>query len=179
MNLSETTAYAIVVDENGNLVQDGGKGEFVLTNYESTVQPLIKYRTHDVVEWHRTPCDCGRTWLWLRGGVLARTDQMVTVKGTNVYPTSIQVLLGEIKEFSERMGIHIDGDEIAAGVSGKVETAPELEEQNYPTFKAAAENLLREKIGVTIPVELARPLSLPRYELKAKLVFDHRQKGVN
>lgn len=179
MHLGESTAYGIVVDEDGHLVPDGGKGEFVLTNYECTIQPLIKYRTHDLVEWHKALCDCGRTWLWLRGGVLARTDQMVTVKGTNVYPTSIQVLLGEIKEFSERMEIHIDGDEIAAKVSVKVEPAPEIEETHYPAFRTTAETLLREKIGVTIPVELVQPFSLPRYELKAKLVFDHRQKGVN
>lgn len=178
MHLSESTAYAIVVDEKGNVVPNGEKGEFVLTNYEATVQPLIKYRTHDVVEWHQESCDCGRTWLWIKGGVLARTDQMVTVKGTNVYPTSVQALLGEITALSERMEIHIEGDDGLARVSVKVEPSPEIEATGYPGLKREAEALLREKIGVTIPVEVVPPVSLPRYEMKAKLVFDHRRKGV-
>ncbi|MFQ5852084.1 MAG: phenylacetate--CoA ligase family protein [Candidatus Binatia bacterium] len=179
MHLGESTAYGIVVDENGRLVPDGGRGEFVLTNYEATIQPLIKYRTHDVVEWHKEPCDCGRSWLWLRGGVLARTDQMVTVKGANVYPSAIQALLGEVKGLSERMEIHIDGDEgVSAKVMVKVEPSPDIGEKSYPALKSEAEAVLRANIGVTIPVEVVPPQSLPRYELKAKLVFDHRPKGV-
>ncbi|MFQ5849935.1 MAG: phenylacetate--CoA ligase family protein [Candidatus Binatia bacterium] len=180
MHLGESTAHGIVIDATGKLVPDGGRGEFVLTNYEATIQPLIKYRTHDVVEWHMEPCDCGRTWLWLRGGVLARTDQMVMVKGTNVYPTSIQALLGETKGLSERAEIHIDRDEGGLDrVSVKVEPSPEIERESYPALKAEAETILRLRIGVAIPVEVVSPLSLPRYELKAKLVFDHRPKGVN
>ncbi len=174
MHLSECTAHGIVVDENGELVPEGGRGEFVLTNYEATIQPLIKYRTHDVVEWYKEPCDCGRSWLWLRGGVLARTDQMVTVKGTNVYPTSIQALLGEIVALSERLEIHIDGDEVQAKVSVKVEPCVEVADRSYPDLQHVAEALLHDKIGVTIPVEVVPPAHLPRYELKAKMVFDHR-----
>jgi phenylacetate-CoA ligase len=176
MHFGETTAFAIVVDEGGRLVPSGGRGEFVLTNYEATIQPLIKYRTHDVVEWHKEPCDCGRTWLWLKGGVLARTDHMVTVKGTNVYPSSIQVLLGDIKGLSERMEIHLDRDGDLDRVSVKVEPSPEVEEGSYAALRAQAQELLRLKIGVGIPVEIAPPLSLPRYELKAKFVFDNRLK---
>ncbi|HVN82628.1 MAG TPA: AMP-binding protein [Terriglobia bacterium] len=177
MHLGESTAYGIVVDDDGKLVPDGGRGEFVLTNYESTILPLIKYRTHDLVEWHRETCSCGRTWISLRGGVLARTDQMVNVKGTNVYPASVQALLGEINELSERIEIHIDGDELAAKVAVKVEAQSETNENNYPALTIAAESLLRQNIGVKIPVEILKPFSLPRYELKARIVFDHRKRG--
>ncbi len=177
MHLSEAGNYGIVVDENGQVAPDGGKGEFVLTSYETTVQPLIKYRTHDLVEWHKQPCDCGRTWLSLRGGVLGRTDQMVTVKGTNVYPTSVQVLLGEVLGLTERVEIHIDaGDGVPTTVAVRVEADAEVEQVNFPVLKAQAEALLHDMIGVTIPVEVVPPQSLPRYELKAKVVFDHRPK---
>ncbi len=180
MHLGESTAYGIVVDESGKLVPSGEKGELVLTNYEATIQPLIKYRTHDVVEWHKEPCDCGRSWLSLRGGVLARTDQMVTIKGTNVYPSSIQALLGEIKGLSERIEIHIDRDGENGGfdrVYVKVEPSPGVDREKCSILKAEAEGLLWRRIGVSIPVEVVSPMSLPRYELKAKLVFDHRSKG--
>jgi phenylacetate-CoA ligase len=180
MHLGESTAYGIVVDESGKLVPSGEKGEFVLTNYEATIQPLIKYRTHDVVEWHKEPCDCGRSWLSLRGGVLARTDQMVMIKGTNVYPSSIQALLGEVKGLSERIEIHMDrdeGDEAFDRVYAKVEPSSGVDGEKWSILKAEAEGLLRRRIGVSIPVEVVPPMSLPRYELKAKLVFDHRSKG--
>ena len=111
MHLLESSAYGMVIDESGNVAPDGATGEYVLTCYEATVQPLIKYRTHDIVEWHKEPCDCGRSWLWLQGGVLGRTDQMIRVKGTSVYPTAIQVFLGEVKGLSERLEIHIYKDE--------------------------------------------------------------------
>lgn len=176
MHLGESTAYGIVVDNQGKLAPNGARGEFVLTNYEATVQPMVKYRTHDVVEWHKEPCNCGRTWLWLKGGVLARTDQMVTVKGTNVYPSSIQILLGDIKGLSERMEIHIDRNGDLDRVSVKVEPSPEVNEESYAALRAQAQEILRLKIGVGIPVEVVPPLSLPRYELKAKLIFDNRLK---
>jgi phenylacetate-CoA ligase len=177
MHLSESSAYGIVVDENEQVVPDGGKGEFVLTSYEATVQPLIKYRTHDLVEWHKDRCDCGRTWLSLRGGVLARTDQMVTLKGANVYPTSVQVLLGQVQGLSELIQIHINGgDGVPTTVDIKVEPNAGIEQASLPALKGQAEKLLHDMIGVTIPVEIVPYQSLPRYELKSKVVFDHRPK---
>ncbi len=177
MHLGESCAHGIVVDEEGRLVPYGGKGEFILTNFEVTIQPLIKYRTHDVVEWHKEPCECGRTWLSLKGGVLGRTDQMVTVKGTNVYPSAIQSLLGELPSLSERMEVHIDEEGGFNRVLVKVEPSPGVQETSYTELSRQAEDLLRARIGVGIPVEIVSPMSLPRYEMKAKLVFDHRAKG--
>jgi phenylacetate-CoA ligase len=177
MHLGESAAYGIVLDKEGKLAPNGGKGEFVLTSYESTIQPLIKYRTRDLVEWHSERCDCGRTWIWLRGGVLARTDQMVTVKGTNVYPSSVRSILGEMAELSEQMEIHIRGAGISAVVCVKVEASPSLREHAYNTTGIDAEKLLRKLVGVMIPVEILPPGALPRYELKSKLVIDHREKG--
>ena len=177
MHFSESSAYGIVVDEMGGMVPDGGKGEFVLTSYEANLQPLIKYRTRDIVEWHKAPCDCGRTWLSLRGGILARSDQMVTVKGTNVYPTSVQVLLGQVQGLSERLEIDIHGgDGVPVSVEVKVEPSEGVAQASFPALKAQAEKLLHDMIGVTIPVEVVQFQSLPRYELKAKVVFDHRPK---
>jgi phenylacetate-CoA ligase len=129
------------------------------------------------VEWHKQPCTCGRTWLSLRGGVIARTDQMVVVKGANVYPTSVQVLLGEVRGLTERVEIHINGgDAVPTTVTVRVEANPEVDPADFSGLKAQAEGLLHDIIGVTIPVEVLPPLSLPRYELKAKVVFDHRPK---
>jgi phenylacetate-CoA ligase len=175
LHLTETIAYPLVLDEEGEIIPEGGKGEWVLTNY-ATVMPLIKYRTHDVVEWHKEPCDCGRTWVWLRNGVLGRTDQMVTIKGTNVYPTAIQTIVGEMEGLSENLEVHIVTGEGGDAVNVKVEPTPEVPTDKYEELRANLANELRYKIGVAIKVEIASPQSLPRYEVKAKRVFDHRKK---
>lgn len=175
LHLTETIAYGMALDSEGKLVPDGGQGEWVLTNFVN-LMPLIKYRTHDVVEWHKEPCDCGRTWIWLRNGVLGRTDQMVTIKGTNVYPTAIQTIIGGIEGLTENLEIHIISEEEGSAVNVKVEPSPNVSRERYEELRKELANELRYKIGVGIGVEIVPPKSLPRYEVKAKRVFDHRQK---
>ncbi len=175
LHLTETIAYGMALDSEGKLVPDGGQGEWVLTNFVN-LMPLIKYRTHDVVEWHKEPCDCGRTWIWLRNGVLGRTDQMVTIKGTNVYPTAIQTIIGGIEGLTENLEIHIISEEEGSAVNIKVEPGPNVSRERYEELRKELANELRYKIGVGIGVEIVPPKSLPRYEVKAKRVFDHRQK---
>ncbi|TDA68259.1 MAG: phenylacetate--CoA ligase family protein [Clostridia bacterium] len=176
LHLSETVAYGVVLDEDGRKVPSGGRGEFVLTTYNATVMPLIKYRTHDVVEWHLEGCDCGRSWLWLREGVLGRTDQMVTIKGTNVYPAGLQAILGEIPQLSENMEIHFTTEADGDAVTVKVEPIGNVSQENYPQLQQQVAEELHRKVGVRIGVELVPPKSLPRYEQKAKRIFDNRKK---
>ncbi|MBU1056108.1 MAG: AMP-binding protein [Proteobacteria bacterium] len=174
LHLTETIAYPLVIDEKGKVVPDGGKGEWVLTNY-STIMPLIKYRTHDVVEWHKETCDCGRTWVWLRDGVLGRTDHMVTIKGSNVYPTAIQTIIGETPGLSGNLEIHIKTETEGDAVEVKVEALPAVSATSYEKLRKTLANELRYRIGVSMKVEILPPKSLPRYEVKAKRVFDHRK----
>jgi len=65
-------------------------GEHIVTSYIQDGQPLIKYRTHDLVRWTDRACGCGTTWLYYPGGVLGRTDHMIIVKGVNVYPAAVE-----------------------------------------------------------------------------------------
>ena len=174
LHLTETVAYGIVLDKEGRPVPDGGQGEWVLTNFVN-IMPLIKYRTHDVVEWHKEPCDCGRTWIWLRNGVLGRTDQMVTIKGTNVYPTAIQSIIGESDGLTENLEIHIHAEEGGSAVTVRVEADPAVSSDRYGELMTKLANDLRYRIGVAMKVEIMPPRSLPRYEMKAKRVFDHRK----
>lgn len=176
LHLTETVAYGIVLDEAGRLVPEGGQGEWVLTNFVN-LMPLIKYRTHDIVEWHKEPCECGRTWVWLRNGVLGRTDQMVTIKGTNVYPTAIQCIVGEREGLTENLEIHIHAAEEGCAVVVRVEADPSVAADSYETLQTTLANDLRYRIGIAMKCEIMPPKSLPRYEVKAKRVFDHRKKN--
>src|SRR6185503_13133777 len=71
-------------------VVDGGQGELVATNLGRAGMPLIRYRTGDLVELDRSPCACGRTFARLKGGILGRADDMVIVRGMNIFPSAIE-----------------------------------------------------------------------------------------
>ena len=174
VHLCEDWYHALVVDEGGHLVPYGEVGEHIVTSYIQHGQPLIKYRTHDLVRWTDAPCGCGTTWLYYPGGVLGRTDHMIIVKGTNIYPSAVEALLHRVPELSEHYEIHVGRDEANDFVTVKVEARPEARALDYAGIGNRAAHVLRATIGVGIGVEVQAPGALPRYELKAKRFFDHR-----
>jgi len=174
VHLGEEWYHALVVDESGNPVPYGEVGEHIVTSYIQHGQPLIKYRTHDLVRWTDEPCGCGTTWLYYPGGVLGRTDHMIIVKGINVYPTAVEALLHRVSGLAEHYELHVARESANDHVVVKVEARPETPADRYPALKREAEGILKSVIGVTIGIDIQAPGSLPRYELKAKRFFDHR-----
>lgn len=176
-HLGEDQSYATILDESGNPVAEGEVGENVVTSYIQMAQPIIKYRTHDLVRAHYNVCTCGRTWLLYEGGVLGRTDDMITVKGTNVYPAAIEVLLGQVPGISHHYEVHVSHGLLNDAVTVKVEPEAGVEFNRHPQLQTRLEAVLKENIGVSIGVEIVNFGKLPRYELKAKRFFDHRPKA--
>ena len=137
-------------------------GELVLTNLGRIGSPVIRYRTGDYVELSRDPCACGRRDAVLLGGVAGRIDNMVVIRGINVYPSAIENLIREfpeVVEFEVRVERQREMAELAITV--------ELDEQHQSVASAMADQLhrqlsLRPKVTV-VPVG-----SLPRFELKAR-----------
>ncbi|HEY7782054.1 MAG TPA: AMP-binding protein [Ktedonobacterales bacterium] len=149
-------------------VPEGATGELVLTNLGRWDWPAIRYRTRDLVVRGPAHCPCGRTLLTLPGGVLGRVDDMLIVRGVNIYPSSIEVVLRRFPAIDEyRIIVRRVGalDEIEIEVECPVELVPEVE---------AA---LRQALGLRVPVRAVAPGSLPRFELKARRVVDRRQEG--
>jgi phenylacetate-CoA ligase len=177
VHLCEDWYHALVVDREDRRVPDGEVGEHIVTSYLQHGQPLIKYRTHDLVRWTQAPCGCGTTWTGYPGGVLGRTDHMIIVKGVNVYPSAVEALLHEVAGLSEHYEVHVTWEASNDAVTVKAEARPEVAATAYPALRAEAERVLKEAIGVTIGVEVLPGRSLPRYELKAKRFFDHRPPG--
>lgn len=175
VHLTEDQTYATVVDpETGCPVGEGGVGENIVTSYIQFSQPIIKYRTHDLVRLVRSPCGCGRSWILFEGGVLGRTDHMIIIKGTNVYPTAVEALLGEVRGLTPHYELHAARGRTGDTLTVKVEAEPGYPADRYGEFQRQAERLLYERILVRIAVEIQPPGTLPRYELKAKRFFDHR-----
>jgi phenylacetate-CoA ligase len=145
-------------------VPDGQPGELVLTNLGRTASPVIRYRTGDVVIRRLDACPCGRTFARLEGGIIARTDDMVNIRGVNVYPTAIESVVRGIREIMEfRSTVSHTGT--LRSLSVEIEVAPATDGSGVAQRLSQQ---LREALGLTIAVHVTAPGTLPRFEMKAR-----------
>ena len=165
LHVNERQFIAEVVDPvTGEPMADGARGELVITNLGRTASPVIRYRTRDLVVRTRERCACGRTLARLAGGVVARADDMVNVRGVNVYPAAVEAVLRGIDAVVEyRCTVRAEGALRAMTVEVEVAPGPE------PAAAAAlAADRLREALGLTVPVAPVPAGTLPRFEMKAR-----------
>lgn len=151
---------------------DGAIGELVLTNLCCESMPLVRYRTRDLVRFNRAPCECGRTFLRLDGGVLGRTDDMFQFAGVNIFPTQIQNLLHKVDEFSQEYQLVVP--RMGSGERLKVRVEPAHEHVPQDRIAAARDFLIetiKYRIMVTPDVEVCDVGSLPRVEGKARRII--------
>ncbi|MEA2378019.1 MAG: phenylacetate-CoA ligase, partial [Thermoleophilaceae bacterium] len=150
-------------------IDDGATGELVLTHLQHRAAPLLRFRTRDHVQVRTSPCPCGRTGPRVR--CIGRTDDMLIVRGVNVFPSAVREV---VSSFAPQVSGHIRVKPQAEGVKQEpplpvsVELAP-----GAPADAALAEAIrarLREVLVVQAKVELVPPGSLGRSEYKSKLV---------
>jgi len=145
-------------------VQDGQPGELILTNLGRTASPAIRYRTGDVVVRNGAPCVCGRTLARLEGGIKARTDDMVNIRGVNVYPTAIEAV---VRRFAEVAEFRSTVSQANAMRSLSIEVEMVAGADSAATAKRLGQQL-REALGLTMPVHVVPDGTLPRFEMKAR-----------
>ena len=165
LHLNECEYICEVLDDSGAPVADGKPGELVVTNLGRTASPVIRYRTGDIVALRQESCRCGRTLAHLEGGILARADDMVTICGANVYPTAIEAVVRQFPEVGEyRATVSTDG--AMRSLSLEIELTPET--WGAPAIANRIAGQLHQALGLTVPVRVADPGTLPRFEMKAK-----------
>jgi phenylacetate-CoA ligase len=148
-------------------VSPGDTGELVMTNLKRWAFPIIRYRTGDLVQVSATEtCACGRSFRMLQGGVLARLDDMMLIRGVNVYPGSIESAVRMFPEIAEFEG-HLFTQQGLEQLALKVELLPDYSTQ-ADSICARLQVELRKRLGMRIDLEALPPGSLPRYELKAR-----------
>ena len=168
MHLLEEACIAEVVDPaTGEPVTAGGEGELVITTLWRDGSPVIRYRTGDMVRL--TPpqkCPCGTSFIGLDGGILGRRDQMIFIRGNNVYPSALESV---VRTFPEVMEFRITVDRSRAMPEVLVEIEPQasLAGQTEALTRRVAE-AIRERLHFRAQVQAVPPGSLPRYELKAR-----------
>ena len=168
VHVNEDEFIAEVVDaESGVPLPDGCRGELVLTNLGRVGSPVIRYRTGDLVEPRRGPCACGRTSLVLKGGVLGRVDDMVVVRGVNVFPSAVE---GIVRQFPEVEEFRVDVVETEGLAELKVTVEPSTAELSRRLKEGVIESI-RDNLHIRPVVEVVAPGTLPRFELKARRFF--------
>lgn len=159
LTVIEEAYLAEVVDpETGVEVEDGQHGELVLTTLVRTAGPLLRYRTGD---WVKKVMHEGR--LTLEGGVLGRVDDMVVLRGVNIYPSAIEAV---VRQFSDVEEFMVEQRKVEA--MDEIELLIEVPGNVSKSLLKQIESKLRDTFSMRIPVRLAEPGSLPRHEFKAK-----------
>lgn len=144
----------------------GQRGELVITNLGRAGMPLIRYRTGDAVQVDASPCTCGRTFARLPGGILGRVDEMLVVRGMNVYPSAIE---GVVREFPEIAEFRLEVSRAHELAELRLILEPTAEGSGADLAERVARTLHR-RLLLRVPCEAVRPGTLPRFEMKAKRV---------
>lgn len=160
----------VVNPKTGEVVEDGELGEIVITTLQKEGAPLIRYRTHDLSRKLVGECPCGCKYPRI-DTILGRTDDMVKVKGVNIFPSQVDELLKDIEGVSSEFQVmidHLNGKDL---LTLFVEITPGAVRQEV---KHQVETLFKQKIGITAIVKLVELGELPRSEKKSTRVFDNR-----
>ena len=169
VHINENEFIAEVVNkETGETVTEGEKGELIITNLGRTGSPVIRYRTGDLVQPSYRPCACGRSFMFLEGGVLGRVDDMVVVRGINVYPSAVE---GILREYSEIEEYRVDVLETDGLSEIKLTLEPKAGLSSTADLEKKAVDGVRNGLGLRVSVECVPPNTLPRFELKARRFF--------
>ena len=166
LHVIESAYLAEVIDANGRWVAPGAKGELVLTTLGREGSPLLRYRTGDLVQRGAdAACECGARDLALPGGILGRTDDMVVVRGVNVYPGAVEDVLRSVGGVAEYR-VEINTDRSLADLSILVE--PLVDCTDPVALAGRLQTALHAALGLRIPVSSVRAGDLPRFEMKAR-----------
>jgi phenylacetate-CoA ligase len=170
LHVNELEFVAEVLDpDSGRPVAPGEVGELTLTNLGRWGSPVLRYRSGDRVRLAAAPCACGRTFARLEGGILGRVDDMLTVRGINVFPSALEGIVRRFATVSEfqievfrrgaldelRLLLELDGSGAGAAAAQTLEHVAEA---------------VRRDLGIRVEVAAVPARTLPRHELKARRV---------
>jgi phenylacetate-CoA ligase len=168
----------IIDPDTQEVLADGEKGELVITTITKEGIPLIRYRTRDITRLTREPCICGRTHARI-DRLSGRSDDMLIIRGVNVFPSQIESVLFNIKGIEPHYQLLVDRE----GTLDTLEVLVEVDEQTFSDevrklqqLSGTIQKQIKDLLGVTCKVRLVEPKTLARSEGKAQRVIDKRGK---
>ena len=167
----------IIDPETGTVLPHGEAGELVFTTLTKEAFPVLRYRTRDISRLNPTPCGCGRTLLRMER-ISGRTDDMLIIRGVNVFPSQIEAVLMEVEGVEPHYQLIVTRE----GTLDVLEVQVEVNESIFTDEIKGLERLARrveedikDLLGVSCKVRLVEPKTIQRSEGKAKRVIDHRK----
>ncbi len=165
--------FEIIDPKTGENLPDGELGELVITTLVKEGAPLIRYRTHDLTRIIPGKCACGRSYPRI-DVVIGRTDDMVKVKGVNIFPGQIEDILKEAEGASSEYQVFIEHADGKDQMSVFVETELVADPEQKKEFEKLLKDLFKTRIGVGIIPKAVAIGELPRSEKKTTRIFDYR-----
>ncbi len=160
----------------GEVVPDGEEGELVFTTLTKEAFPLIRYRTKDMSRLMKEPCSCGRS-LTRMDRISGRSDDMLIIRGVNVFPSQIESVLLGIEGLEPHYELIVDREGTLDTLEIRVEVSEKIfsdEVRALQTIERRISKDIKDYLGVTTKVKLVEPKSLERFEGKAQRVIDKR-----
>lgn len=176
MHINEDHFIAEIIDPvTGEVLSDGEKGELVFTSITKEAFPLLRYRTRDICVLNREKCSCGRTHVRM-SKPMGRSDDMLIVKGVNVFPSQIETVLLN-KGYPANYQIIVSREKNSDKLEVQVEMTPEMFSDSIREIEVRERELiesLKSMLGIYAVVKLVAPKTIARSEGKAKRVIDNR-----
>jgi len=170
--------YPEIIDPaTGNHVKEGEKGELVLTTLTKKGIPLIRYRTRDLTRFLPGECKCGRTHPRI-DRIMGRTDDMLIIRGVNVFPSQIEEVLVQIEEVAPHYQIIVDRVHNLDVLTVMVEVSEKVFSDEIKKLEMIEKKIQQEienVLGISVAVKLVEPRTIERSEGKAKRVIDNRK----
>lgn len=180
MHINEDHVLAEIIDPvTEEPLPDDTPGELVFTTLTKTGVPMIRYRTHDICTLHHGTCACGRTTVKM-SRITGRTDDMLVVRGVNVFPSQIEAVLMGVKEASAHYMLVVDRVNSQDKLTVQVELKDDVDINDADKLEKLAAYIktqIKQTLLISAKVELLPPKSIARSEGKAKRITDNRNTG--
>ena len=169
--------FEVIDPDTGKPVTEGQQGELVITTLTKEALPMLRYRTRDVTRVSTERCECGRSHLRIKR-ITGRNDDMLIIRGVNVYPSQIEAVLVGMPEIAPHYQLVVERkgnlDHVTVELEASPDVAPGLEA--YTRIGGAARHQIKSMIGITTDVVVKKPGEIPRSMGKAVRVRDLRPK---
>ncbi len=181
MHINEDWFIPEIIDpETGEVLPEGELGELVVTCLGKEALPMIRYRTKDLTRLHYEPCACGRTTCRM-DNLSGRSDDMLVIRGVNVFPTQIEEVLLKIEEIGPHYEITVERKNRLDVMTISVELIDDTLLESYAKLNELEQRIkgmLKSALGLAATIKLVAPNTLKRFEGKAKRVTDLRKDGL-
>lgn len=178
MHVNEDHVIAEIIDpETLEPLPYGEKGELVFSTITKEGMPMLRYRTHDLCRLNDAVCDCGRTTVRMER-IMGRTDDMLIIRGVNVFPSQVETVLTNIPGLSPHFMMVVDRQGSTDSLEIQVEVTEQMLGDTVGQMQLLQKQIaeqIRSTLGLSAYIKLVEPKTIPRFEGKARRVVDKRK----